>query len=79
MGYSSSNIGAGRGFVTITPSVSALSASARMIRCGGAGTVIGRGPDGSEATFTVVAGEYLLGEFTHVLPGSTATGLVGYR
>ena len=78
MMYASSNIGPGRGFVTITPGPAPLAHSVRMLRVGTGGTVIGKAPDGSQATFTVSDGEYLLGEFTHVLTGSTATNLVGY-
>lgn len=79
MSFASSNIGVGRGFVSITPGASPLAASVRMIRCNVGGTVVGRGPDGTTATFVVADGEYLIGEFTHILAGTTATGIVGYR
>ncbi len=44
---------------------------------GGAGVVVGVGTDGNYASFTVQAGQYLVGQFTGVMStGTTASGIV---
>lgn len=43
---------------------------------GTGGTVVAKGLDGVQATFTVMDGQYLSGKFMFVMAASTASGIV---
>lgn len=62
----------------ITPSEEPLQVQPRAIRVNGGGTLILRDINEQDVSYTVDAGEVLVFRPTHVLPGSTATGIVGW-
>ena len=68
----------GRNFFPISPADSDLSTRPEGVYAGGAGTIVARGTDGTDATFTVLAGAILPISPVQVRAASTATGLVGF-
>lgn len=67
--------------VVITSTDHAFTLKVVAIYCGGAGSVTARlrGDEG-DSVWSVQAGQYLLGDFTHVrTEGTSATGLVGVQ
>lgn len=61
----------------ITPADSALATVPDAVYVGGAGTVVARGSNATDATFTVAAGAILPIRPTQIRAASTATGIVG--
>lgn len=62
---------------SITPADTNLATVPDAIYVGGAGTVIAKGSNGTDATFTAAAGQILPIRPTQVRAGSTASGIVG--
>lgn len=63
-------------FKDVTPSDSASLGNCIGLYVGGAGTVVVKGANDVQATFTVPAGATLSGRFSRVMAASTATGIV---
>lgn len=61
----------------ITPADTALATVPDAIYVGGAGTIVARGSNAVDATFTVTAGQILPIRPTQVRAASTATGIIG--
>lgn len=71
------NLASAKRWFPITPADSALAVVPDAIFVSGAGTIVARGDDGNDATFTVAAGTTLLIRPAQVRAASTATGIVG--
>lgn len=71
------NLASAKRWFPITPADSNLATVPDVIYVGGAGTVVARGDDGNDATFTATAGSILPIRPAQVRASSTATGLIG--
>ena len=61
----------------ITPADTDLSVVPRAIYCGGAGNLVLRDKLGTDCTYVVNAGQYIMFRALQVRASSTATGLIG--
>ena len=71
------NLSTAKRWVAITPANSNLAVVPDCVYVGIAGTVIARGDDGTDATFTAMDGQVLPIRPAQIRTGGTATGLIG--